>query len=245
MLGGIHVGDMGMAVAMDNPFLAVREEPVSRFRIVAATAMGMPQAVYQNAETAEARRFAGRRQNAVPGDQGALAASVELAPCPWAPPHWLARLALRGRNLDGATVQVDWQSSRIAAYRLVGVPVHQGSEASVLYELIPAEVELGRTVVDRAAPLHQRLEIVVAPRPDPGKTERLVANVKQVGAPDGDFAYAAAVAAYAMVRSGSPLKGAANLELVERLARAGIGQETEGPRHEFLEQVRQARETER
>lgn len=232
MMGGFHLGDVEMAAPMDNPFLAVREEPVSRFRVAA----GVPMDLSLDGDAEAMSRIAGR---------GGMTASVELAPCPWTPAHWLARLTLRGRNLDGAEARVDWQSSRITAYRLVGVPSQQGTEASALYELIPAAAELDRTVADRATPLPHRLEIEFAPGAAPGNTQRLVANVEQVGELDGDFAYAAAVAAYAMVRDGSPLKGAANLELVEKLARAGLGQETEGPRHEFLEQVRQARAAER
>lgn len=233
MGGGFGGGEMGMvAVPVENAFLAVREEPVSRFRVVAGSPMDMS----LDGDAEAMSRAAGR---------GGVAASVELAPCPWAPAHWLVRLALRGRNLDGAEARVDWQSSRIAAYRLVGVPSQQGTEASALYELIPAAAELGKTVAEQAAPLPHRLEIEFAPGADPGKTQRLVASVEQVGELDGDFAYAAAVAAYAMLRDGSPLKGEANLELVEKLARAGLGQATEGPRHEFLEQVRQARAAER
>ncbi|MDX9981121.1 MAG: DUF3520 domain-containing protein [Lentisphaeria bacterium] len=233
MGGGFGGGEMGMvAMPVENAFLAVREEPVSRFRVAAEPPMDMS----LDGDAEAMSRIAGR---------GGVAASVELAPCPWTPAHWLVRLTLRGRNLDGAEARVDWQSSRITAYRLVGAPVHQGTEASVLYEVIPAAAELGKTVVDRATPLPHRVEIEFAPQADPGKTQRLVANVEQVGELDGNFAYAAAVAAYAMVRIDSPLKGAANLELVEKLARAGLGQATEGPRHEFLEQVRQARAAER
>jgi len=62
------------------------------------------------------------------------------------------------------------------------------------------------------------------------------------GAMDGEFRFAAAVAAFGMILRDSPWKGAATLGLVDELARAGRGEDPRGQRREFIDLVARARE---
>lgn len=60
-------------------------------------------------------------------------------------------------------------------------------------------------------------------------------------APDGDFQFAAAVAAFGMILGQSDFAGNADMELVARLARAGRGDDPDGARSEFISLAENAR----
>ena len=60
-------------------------------------------------------------------------------------------------------------------------------------------------------------------------------------APDGDFQFAAAVAAFGMILGQSDFAGNADMDLVARLARAGRGDDPDGARSEFISLAENAR----
>lgn len=224
-----HFGG-GPAAVPDHPFLATRRAPTSQFAIVAPR-LGETAAEGLAGSAIEEQISLLDGGPAAAGDR--LAVEVALAECPWAPAHWLARVRVRGRDLGGATVRVDFAADRVASHRLLGrgerIPAREDGGATVLYELIPAAAAPGRegqgTVL--TATLRREAETATAAADGPGEL-------------DGDFALAAAAAAFGLVRDGSPLRGEASWELVEELIRLGDAEPT-GVRRAFLEQVRQAR----
>ena len=119
---------------------------------------------------------------------------------------------------------------------------------TALYEIVPVGVESPALNVEPSK--YQKVAVEPAGPSDEVMTVRL--RYKQPEGDDGiefhvpagvpaedsqgseDFQFAASVAGFGMLLRGSQHSGEANFELIETLARNGIGQSDDSYRHEFL-----------
>ena len=165
-----------------------------------------------------------------------------------------------------AKVQVEFNPTRVAAWRLIGYEKRQlrarefaddrvdsgdvgaGAHVTALYEL---ELRPGPAAAEglryQAAPA-QRDEAEVMfvqmrwKRPDRAQSELLRFPVTDRGEGQGsaDFRFAAAVAAFGLALRDSPNRGASSLSMADELARGAIGEDPDGQRRGFLQLVRRA-----
>jgi Ca-activated chloride channel family protein len=123
-----------------------------------------------------------------------------------------------------------------------------GHTVTALYEIVPVGVESPALNVEPSK--YQKVAVEPAGPSDEVMTVRL--RYKQPEGDDGiefhvpagvpaedsqgseDFQFAASVAGFGMLLRGSQHSGEANFELIETLARNGIGQSDDSYRHEFL-----------
>ncbi|MEE9127806.1 MAG: YfbK domain-containing protein, partial [Planctomycetota bacterium] len=78
--------------------------------------------------------------------------------------------------------------------------------------------------------------------PDGKKSHKVAVPVRRQAAPNGgkNLGFASAIAAFGMVLRDSKHKAKADLRMVSRLARAQLGPDPDGVRHEFLQLVQLA-----
>jgi Ca-activated chloride channel homolog len=133
--------------------------------------------------------------------------------------------------------------------------IGSGHTVTALYEIIPVGVEASALTVEPSK--YQQVAVEPAGPKDEVMTVRL--RYKQPAGEDGiefhvpagvpaedspgsdDFQFAASVAGFGMLLRGSEYSGDATFELIETLARHGIGQSDDSYRHEFLRMVDTAR----
>ncbi len=137
-----------------------------------------------------------------------------------------------------------------------------GHTVTALYEVVPAPATSERTPASE--PLRYQLPPLPLPRVDPAVLRELLTvrirfkepqseTSRQVEFPftdggvgfadaSGDFKFAAAVAGFGLILRDSPHKGQATFEQVLSWAEAGLSDDKEGHRAEFVELVKQARE---
>jgi Ca-activated chloride channel family protein len=137
-----------------------------------------------------------------------------------------------------------------------------GHTVTALYEVVPAPAPAERPPASE--PLRYQLPPLPLPRVDPSVLRELLTvrirykepqteTGRQVEFPftdeggifadaSGDFKFAAAVAGFGLILRDSPHKGQATFEQVLSWAEAGLGDDKEGHRAEFVELVKQARD---
>lgn len=170
-----------------------------------------------------------------------------------------------------AKVQVFFNPAAVASWRLLGYEdrilrredfnndridagdIGAGHTVTALYEIVPAGTDAARgappvdgnpfIVQGRSAGRDTLMRLRLRwKEPTASESRLLEADVPAVvAAMDGEFRFAAAVAAFGMILRDSPWKGEADWALVERLGRAGLGDDSRGQRREFLDLVGRAR----
>jgi hypothetical protein len=193
-----------------------------------------------------------------------ISINAEVAGCPWRPEHRLIRIALQTRPLDetiassgrapiaqDVTAQVEFNPTRVAFYRLIGFDqsregdrgqdigapseIHAGDAVIALYEVVPAEGEIGppETVVIRAS--YQR------PVGDAQLMEyALTDSGEDLAGASIDFKFAAAVAEFGMRLRESSVQDGRTFGLIAELANEGRGSDPDGRRAGLIELVRKA-----
>jgi hypothetical protein len=186
--------------------------------------------------------------------------TAEVAGCPWRPEHRLVRVALKASGGSDAapagasspvlaqdvTAQVEFNSTQVASYRLVGYDqalkdgapgeVHPGDAVTVLYEIVPSQtpaeaVETFVVKIGYKQPRQTGAEIVEAFVTDDGQ---------DFGSASPDFKFAAAVADFGMFLRDSSVENRQRLGAIAELADEGRGSDRDGRRAEFIELIRQA-----
>ncbi len=128
-----------------------------------------------------------------------------------------------------------------------------GHSVTALYEVVPADAVIdpatttgdlryqGSRMPTRAAASAELLQVKVRYKERDASTSRELRTVvaDEPVALAGDFAFASAVAEFAMIARDSQLRGNASLEQVVARAEASRGPDVHGYRREFLELVRQ------
>ena len=110
-MGGMGPGSAGdrYAPLNENPFLEVRNEPLSTFSIDVDTASYSKVRMYLMEHNTLPRPDAVRIEELInyftydyapPTGAVPFAAHVEVADCPWAPQHRLVRIGIKGREMD-------------------------------------------------------------------------------------------------------------------------------------------------
>ncbi len=169
-------------------------------------------------------------------------------------------------------IQVEFNPARVGTYRLLGYEnrrlrkedfnddrkdggeIGAGHTVTALYEITPpgAKVDPLRyqpaAIAASASP--EILTLKVRYKEPAGETSKklevpLVDTNAKPGAASADFRFAASVAAFGMVLRGSPYGGRADLAMVDRLAREGLGSDAGSYRSDFLGLVRRAQEMKR
>jgi Ca-activated chloride channel family protein len=168
-------------------------------------------------------------------------------------------------------IQVELNPARVGAYRLVGYEnrrmaaqdfnddrkdggeIGAGHTVTALYEILPPGPASARilhidplryTTPGTSTQSAELLTVKVRYKEPDGTTSRklefpLRGDAGQALSPD--LRFAAAVAAFGMVLRDSPLRGQADLPLVQRLLAAGLGQDPGGHRQGFVQLVAEAR----
>jgi Ca-activated chloride channel family protein len=133
-----------------------------------------------------------------------------------------------------------------------------GHTVTALYEIVPAGASLAGTGGDLdslryqttalrgdAARTGEWLTVQLRYKEPTGETSRLLTHPVRgrgrLGAPAGDFRFAAAVAAFGLVLRESEYRGTASLEQVLALARGAEGEDVDGERAGFVRLVESAR----
>ena len=206
---------------------------------------------------------------APPADpEAVLAATVEVAACPWNVRHRLARVAIKARE-GGATVvardvevAVEFNPVVTAQWRLIGyenapasrdgqpaghpADLAAGGTATAFYEIVPAAAASARNEPSAATPA-EPFTVTVRYRDPADGTAHNVA-VAAVDAGHGfdraspDFRFASAVAAFGMLLRDSQFKGRATYGDVIRWAADGRGADETSERAAFLDLARSARD---
>ena len=153
-------------------------------------------------------------------------------------------------------IQVEFNPDTVSAYRLIGYEnrimadqdfdddtkdageIGAGHTVTALYEIVPrGEINPEETILDLALryknPEDDQSNLLEYPIYDANT------NLSQA---DGDFKFAASVAAFGMILRDSPYMGEADFPMVQELAKAGLGQDPHGYRLEFTQLVHKAEE---
>ncbi len=168
-------------------------------------------------------------------------------------------------------IQIEFNPAKVKAYRLIGYEnrllakedfiddtkdageLGAGHTVTALYELVPAKAqetfgEVDALVYQRTEPIPSDEVMTVKMRykdPD-GTVSRLItqtiASAEFTEIPDGDFAFAAAVAEFGLLLRRSPWKANASYAHVLTQTTASQGEDRFGYRAEFLELVKQAQQ---
>lgn len=194
---------------------------------------------------------------------------VDVATCPWAPSHRLARIGLKGREVSNdaqrgnliatdAKIDVEFNPARVRSYRLIGYDrrslrrensneepgtgaISAGYTVTALYELVPAAEQIA-TGREAQTLLTAKLRFKKLGGNGGGQSlERSVAD-------DGvnfaqahpDLKFVAAVAEFGMILRDSEYKGNGTFAAVLQWAREGKGADANGYRAGFIELVRKA-----
>ncbi len=172
-------------------------------------------------------------------------------------------------------IQVEFNPARVSAYRLIGYEnqllrtedfhddskdageIGAGHTVTALYEVVPADVQVGTGRVDAlkyqsertftgAAGSNELLTLKLRYKaPSAAESKLITGTVDDRG--DGvegasaNYRFSAAVAAFGMLLRDSNYKGAASYDLVVDLARNALGPDPHGNRKEFLTLVDKAR----
>jgi Ca-activated chloride channel family protein len=134
-----------------------------------------------------------------------------------------------------------------------------GHSVTALYEIIPvgvkADVQIGATgklryqrvaELPRGARRDEMMYVNVRYKLPDSRSSRLLQQVvrNEIGAIDGDFTFALAVASYGMLLRESPFRGETSFESVLSLARDGLARDADGYRAEFTKLVEATRKLE-
>jgi hypothetical protein len=194
---------------------------------------------------------------------------VDVATCPWAPSHRLARIGLRGRETSNdaqrgnviardAKIDVEFNPARVGSYRLIGYDrrslrrensneeigtgaIAAGYTVTALYELVPVAQQIA-TRQEGQTLLSGKLRF----KKPSGNGE--VQSIERSVTDDGvDFAqahpdlkFAAAVAEFGMILLDSEYKGNGTFAAVLQWAEEGKGSDANRYRAGFIELVRKA-----
>ena len=197
-----------------------------------------------------------------PEDGPPLAATVEVATCPWNVDHRLARVAIKARE-GGATVvakaveaSVEFNPQATAQWRLIGYEnspaasqpktfpfdLAAGGTATAFYEIMPAPGAEARN----SSP--KDLFTVKVKYSDPGNDapQSLTCAATDAGAgfdrASEDFRFATSVAAFGLLLRDSQFKGTATYADVIRWATAGKGADATKEREALIDLVKVARD---
>ena len=186
-----------------------------------------------------------------PADREAVALSVEVATCPWENAHRLARITVKAaRAVRETRAQVNFNTSAIAAYRLIGFDdaisrstdgtgeMKAGQAVTVLYEVVPAagplpDAQTLTASIEYKEPEDVRPRVVF---------HSCVGYGGHFGSASADFKFAAAVAEFGLLLRGQLAATQAQLEAVAARAADGRGFDRDGRRAELITLVQQAQQ---
>jgi Ca-activated chloride channel family protein len=123
-----------------------------------------------------------------------------------------------------------------------------GHTVTALYEIVPVGIEspvlavepskYQEVVIESSGPTDEVMTVRLRykqPDGEEGIEFHVPAGVSEEASPGSeDFQFAASVAGFGMLLRGSEYSGEATFELIENLARSGVGQSDDTYRHEFL-----------
>ncbi len=256
--GPSAVGENAFVSAAENPFsafaLQVGGESFTEVRRQLERGQKPPRDAVQIEELVNAFAY----NYPQPTGPDPFSINLEVAGCPWEPAHRLVRIGLQGRVTGGneviardATVQVEFQPTAVANYRLLGyekrAPASRRNELAgveissehcitALYEVVPSAAAIaGSDLV--TVRLHYR-------EPGGRSAAMLERSLADHGAAFGeasaDFRFAAAVAEFGMILRDSPHRGNGTLAGVLEAAQEASERDTTGDRADFVGLVRQA-----
>jgi Domain of unknown function (DUF3520)/von Willebrand factor len=253
----------------ENPFIDAKRDPVSTFPLNVETASYSTVRRLINSGSLPSKEAVQVEElvnyfpydYVPPPEDKAIALYVDLASCPWEPSHRLVRIALKAASdrtiiASEANIQVEFNSARVASYRLLGherrgvssdvtsdkiesAKIRAGQTVTTLYEVVPLTENVRSTSSNEMLTVKLRFK-----KPNGNKSELVEQAVTDNGgkfanAP-GDLKFAAAVAEFGMILRDSEFKGNGKLAAVLEWAQEGKGSDANGYRAGFIDLVRKA-----